>query len=468
MLVVQPLYGEEDTQSKGIKVVKSLFDHRRQDVREAAAREAAEQAAREEQKQPSFTGGSNKLVVENQLRLVETLLQTRMMTGSKFNAGNTAEQAIRAVCDRAEEAEEPISITWSDEAGDDEAVRLVDDIDLSGCNMAEALHRICASANCQYIVRNGQVVLERVGRTPRSMSLVYYKEVVDKCFETTSVFPREDGRRIVGRHSKHDKGETLDIIRKKRWGVTLNRKVAGEYSRKKEVLKLTAMPYTLLVCIQDLDTLYYQWLGGSYAKRIKAENLKSKRFRMEQKLAAALAVPIELPRSATVEDVVKYFTLVCRYSKLKTNIRFSAERGDLTGSLLKPLKIETCSILDALFCACDTMQGSYSFRHPRITFVPGELETRKYTTRFSMNALLKEEEGKKHVQKAGRTPQPQVAHEVSDSTVISTLRMLGIQLPLNSRIVYEASTNMLQVEADPRSIYRLNRHVEFVEPLENP
>lgn len=463
MQLLQPLCGEEDTLSKGIRVVKSLFDHRRQDVREAAAREAAEREAREEEKLPSFTGKKYNADTENLLKLLENMLKTRIGAEGNFKAGTSVNRVIKAICDRAKEVETPVDVSWEEESEDNARIRLRDDVQLSGCNLAEALHRICAAADCEYVVREGQIVLKYVADAPTTMSLLYYRFVVNGCF----IMQRADGTRVayLDREAMSD---SIATIKSKRWGAQLNRKISGKYNEYRCILTLKSLPYTLLRCKRDLDTLYTQWLGTGEAEMNVADHTRDRRWRMEQKLESALAVPVEFPRATTVKDVVKYFTLVCRYAKLKANVKFKAEREDLETPLPRPLKIGTCTILEALFCACDSMKGSYKLRLPWITFTPGVLEPRKYAANSALIKQLWEAENKKYMGKNGRARQSSSAREVTDITTKATLRAFEIHLPFNGSASYDASDKTITVEADPRSIHRLNRYLKSAGAVDNP
>lgn len=462
MQVLQPLYGEEDTLSKGIRVVRSLFDHRRQDVREAAAREAAEREAREEEKLPSFTRETYDVDTEKQLKLLENMLTTRIGSEGNFKAGTTVNRVIKAIVDRAKEAGTPVDVSWEGESEDNAQIRLRDDVLLSGCNLAEALHRICAAADCEYVVREGQIVLKYVGDAPITMSLLYYKFVVNGCF----IMQRADGTRVA--HLDRDVwNDSIATIKAKRWGAQLNRRISGKYNEYRCILTLKSTPYTLLRCKRDLDTLYTQWLGSGEAEKNVADHTRDRRWRMEQKLESALAVPVEFPRTTTVKDVVKYFTLVCRYAKLKANVKFKAEREDLEMPLPRPLKIGTCTILEALFCACDSMKGSYKLRLPWITFTPEVLETRRYAVNSALQRQLREEENKNNGRN-GSSRQSSSVSEVTDIAAKTALRAFEIHLPFNGSASYDVSDKTITVEADPRSIHRLNRYLKLAGVVDNP
>lgn len=458
MLVVQPLYGQEDTLRKGIRVVKSLFDHRRQDVREAAAREA-----REEEKLPSFTEETYDVDAEKQLMLLENMLKIRMGTEGNFKAGTPVNLAIKAICARAKEADAPIKVSWEGESKGNEKISLLDDVQLSGCNLAESLHLICASADCEYVLREGQIILKHVADTPSTMSLLYYKFVVNGCF----IMQRADGTRIthVEREAKRD---SIATIKEKRWGAQMKRRISGKYNEYRCILTLKSLPYTLLRCKRDLDTLYAQWLGSGEAEMKVADHTRDRRWRMERKLESALAVPVEFPRATTVKDVVKYFTLVCRYAKLKANIRFKAEREDLEKPLSRPLKIGTCTILEALFCACDSMKGSYKLRLPWITFTPEVLETRRYAANSVLIEQFRAAENLKNMGTDARKHRFSSSREITDMTTKSTLRAFGIHLPHNGSAIYDSTDKTITVEADPRSIHCLNRYLKSAGAADAP
>ncbi len=470
MLPVQTLHGEEaadGSRGKGIRVVKSLFDHRRQDVREAAARERAEREAAEEAERPSFTGDALKVEAGKQRKVLETLLLVRMPSDCKFEAGAKVNVVIRAMAERAGENAEPIEITWEEDASENEKIALGVDVVLSGCNLAEALRRICAAADCQYILKGSRILLESIADKQETIIRSYHSEIVHKCFKGEYEYCYADGRRSR-KYVRRKKPEEVFVIKGKKSGQGLRHGIKGEYYNHKGLLTLTGAPHDLCLCKQELETLYAQWLGGSSARRYEAEDPKGKRFRMEQKLDSVPAVPIEFPRTATVGDVIRYFTTICRYARLKSNIRFAADRADLKSGLSKPLRIQNCTILEALFSACEAMQGAYTIRHPKVTFTPGVLESRSYPVHTEFIELLRKIQSPGRPESNATIRHPYAISDVTKQQLREALLSLGVPLPSNAEVSYDAEQYKLTVHANPRTIQQLNRLIYYTNVEENP
>lgn len=470
MLLNQSLRGEEaadDFSEKGIKVVKSLFNHRRQDVREAAERKTAEREAAEEARRPAFTGDALKVEAGKQSKVLETLLLVRMPMDYKFGAGVKVHQVVRAVVDRVGENAEPIEVKWAEDASGYEKIELKMDVVLSGCNMAEALRRICAASDCQYLLSGTQILLESIADKQETIIRPYYSEIVYKCFKGEYEYRDADGKRSR-KPSRLQNTETIYVIKRKKFGQRLRHEVKGECNVQKGLLTLTGTPHDLYQCKQDLETLYAQWLGSTNARQYHAEDPKGKRFRMEQKLDSVPAVPIEFPRTATVADVIKYFSTICRHARLKSNIRFAAERAELKLVLPRPLRIQNCTILEALFRACDAMQGAYTIRYPKVTFTPGVLESRSYPVHTDFIELVQKIQSAGSPESKAVPRTPYAMSRLTERELKVALRTIGVQLPPNGEVSYDAERYKLTVSANPRTIQQLNRLIHYTDVEENP
>ena len=189
---------------------------------------------------------------------------------------------------------------------------------------------------------------------------------------------------------------------------------------------------------------------------------------MEQKLDSVPAVPIEFPRTATVGDVIRYFTTICRYARLKSNIRFAADRADLKLGLSKPLRIQNCTILEALFSACEAMQGAYTIRHPKVTFTPGVLESRSYPVHTEFIELLRKIQSPGRPESNATFRHPYAISDVTKQQLREALLSLGVPLPSNAEVSYDAEQYKLTVHASPRTIQQLNRLIYDTNVEENP
>lgn len=464
LVVAVPALAQEADEPvrKGVKVVKSLFGHRRQDVREAAERQERERQMQQMEALPRYMKQQESVRPAEMIRILEKMLNIRMLPGSHYEAGTRMLTALRALRDRAAEQDAPFSIVWDegDRKWPDEElneVLLQDDIELSGCNLAEALQRICQSADCQYTLRGNQVVMKSVADSPQTLVIPCGVSEFEKCFNFKSELRTPEGKAI--RSSRIDLSgdrRRFYVITGKRYGQQLTRRIAGEYNQFRGTLTLTGMPDAILQCRRDLDELYHETLKSGRGRDSRLEDPNDKRYKLEYKLNSIPVFPIEFPAGVKMNDVVRYLSLLIRHSRAKLPVKFSAQNGSLTCKV--PLVIRDCSALEALMKAVDSFGKSYTIQGNRITLSETEGEYHTYAVRNTFIDLLKEQQRRGNIasRNGSRTQQSADADLIYD-----TLKIMGIELSDPLGASYREHDFSLRVRGSTQNHYLLNRHYSF-------
>ena len=175
--------------------------------------------------------------------------------------------------------------------------------------------------------------------------------------------------------------------------------------------------------------------------------------------------------------------LVAGKSRIKLLAKFAAERGQEDTLIREKIVIPHSTFLDAVFCVSEAIHGSYTVQGTKLTFVPRELERRRYEYRSDWSSLLS------RIQQAERTTPERSsgkgrfdnaaedAETANGKLLRKGLESIGLRLPDSGSMEYGTGTYdgriyrqgcSVEVEADPRSIFHLNRLYRYFKVIENP
>lgn len=472
---------------KAVKTVKSLMNHRRQDVRAAEMKkEQEEQRKREEAER------EKNVTLKDQFKLVEHLLAVRIDEMVKVPEGSTVKAALNVVRRHAEARNMPVRIVWADAdaAEDNDRLKLKGEVNLYGCMASEAIAKICEAANCVYMVRGKQVELEPYGKELQVEKIPCPQPVFENCFISQRVTYDANGRKQEARALPYQRNAGRSyryVIKEKRIGKILDFKIRGEYDPETGLLELRGTRLSLIQCRKEIDDMCHTWLRSFKAKEQGVQDTTTQRYRIDRKLNALPMVPIEFAERCTLKEVVEYLNLVASKSRIKLTGRFAAERGQEEVPLWDEMVIPHSTFLDAVFHVCDAIRGSYTVQGTKLTFIPKRLERRRYETRNPawstlVTSLRKEENPESRSNTSGRRffdTQDEDENSV-DKQFKRVLASIGIQVPDAGSVEYASSSSLVQnppgvrsgtilvVEADPRTHFHLNRLFRYIKVIENP
>lgn len=469
--------------TKAVRTVKSLMGHRRQDVREAEQKKEME----EKQKREAEENEKN-VTLKHQFKLVENLLEIRIDEMLKLPKGTTIASALDVVLRHAAEHKKPFRVEWAEgqNAEENNRLKLKGEVNLYGCMASEAIARICEAANCGFTVRGRHVELEYYGKNVRVEQIPCPQAVFSECFISNRVRYDANGKKHDARPLPYQRNTAVRYtyeIKEKRIGKLLDYKLSGEYDPETGLLELRGTRLGLLQCRKEIDDAYHLWVRSAKVKTQGVQDTTSQRYKVERKLNALPVVPIVFAERCTLNEVVQYLNLVAGKSRIKLLVKFAAERGQEDTLIREKIVIPHSTFLDAVFCVSEAIHGSYTVQGTKLTFVPRELERRSYECRRDWETLVVRERDEQKTQptrtpKKNRFEEEEEEEETPDEKKLRMkLEAIGLRLPESGSIDYSGTTSnyqmtwqgkIVEVEADPRSHFHLNRLFRYFKIIENP
>ena len=468
--------------SKAVKKVKSLMGHRRQDVREAEQKKEMEAQRKRDEEE----AGRN-VTLKQQFKLVEDLLEIRIDEMVRIPEDTSIKAALEVVQRHAEALKKPIHIVWAEgqDGEENNRLKLKGAVNLYGCMASEAIARICEAANCGFTVRGRRVELEYYGKEIRVEKIPCPQAVFMECFISNRVRYDANGRKHDARPLPYQRDTTdqyIYEIKEKRIGKILDYRLRGEYDPGTGLLELRGTRLGLMQCRKEIDDMYHVWLRRAKVKAQGVQDTGSHRYKVERKLNALPVVPIEFVERCSLKEMVQYLNLLANKSRVRLGVKFDVERGQEDMLPREKLVIPHSTFLDAVFRVSSAIHGSYKVQGTRLTFVPRELERRRYECRKDWETMVVRERNEQKIQPT-RTPKKNRFEEEDEEETPEEekLRMklaaIGLQLPESGSIEY-AHTNstvqpawqrrIVEVEADPRSHYHLSRLFRYFKIIGNP
>lgn len=468
------------TIKQAVKSVKSLMEHRRQDVREA---EEEKQLAEEEERQKKER--AQEVTLEEQFKLVENLLKIRIQEMVKAPRGTSVKAALDVVRRHAARHKTPVKIVWAEgeNAEENNRLKLKTEVNLYGCMASEAIARICDAANCGFMVRGRQVELTYYGKDLREEKIPCPHAVFEECFFNQRVAYDAKGKKLDARLLSSQKNAGVRYryeIKAPRIVNLLDFKLQGEYNPESGILGLKGTRMSLIQCRKEVDDVYHIWLRSARVKIHGVQDTNTHRYRVNRKLNAHPVVPIEFAERCSLKEIVRYLNLVAGKSRIKLVAAFAVGREHEDSMLREDLVIPHSTFLEAVFCVCDAIRGTYTVQGNKVTFLPRELDSVRYETRNEWPKLVanwksgKEDESRS----AGRRFLDKM--DGTDDDLKKVLKSVGIQIPDDGSAEESQETlparegqskqtrNVLTVKAGPRAHFHLERLFKYIKIIENP
>lgn len=452
-------YAEEEQEAElplkaGVKTVKSLLNHRRQDVREEEERKLnvqKEEAAKETRERTATP--------QDQIKFVEQLLKIRIGEAENLPAGTPVGEALAVVESYASRAGAPLDVEWVESA--DGEINLQCDVNLYGCTVPEALAQICQATNCYYMVRRLHIGLMYLGKGMLKEKIACPSAVFYECFRSRRAYYTEEYKKIPARSNRgKEQGILMDEVQRLIRPRGSIGKIAGVYDADKSVLLLEASPYTMFKCKTVINDAYHRWLKSSKSRSAGAQDAGSRRYKLERKLNELSVVPIEFVKHTSLQDVVRYLNVLVRHGKHHLNVTFRVLKEHEDTTLGENLMIPDVSLLEAVFCVTEAYHGSYTVQGSRMCIAPNVLEKRTYTPTTVLLDYV-------HYVETGKKGRAQTNTEPSSTAVKKALNNCGACIPANGSSIL-TSDNILKITSTPRTFFIMDRLLRLVRMAENP
>lgn len=357
--------GEERAPVKKLRVVKSLMEHRRRDVREQEAEQKAAEAARLEAERPLTDAELNA----RHLELLPALLKVRMNV-QKVEPHTSLTTILELLKSRLQEQGHMVDIAWAPAESATEVPLTRERKTLSGLSCVEVLEWLCIETDSEYAVRKGRVELFPHRMEELSMERAFPYQALHKHFSIGS-----------------SEGNSYErIIRPNRRTPIYGVKVEITSNWRNDWLRMRGTARDLARVNRYLDEVYHKWIRTSEAKRLGALDPKSKEGKLDAALSSVPLVPVEFPAPMTYDDVEKYIEIHVRAYNMKPSFRIefvSLKRNRRTAKAELPA-FEGYSLQDALARFYDALDSHYVFRGNSLVPIVGRMKHENYHVTSSL------------------------------------------------------------------------------------
>ena len=403
--------GEERAPVKKLKVVKSLMEHRRRDVREQEAEQKAAEAARLEAERPLTDAELNA----RHLELLAALLKVRMNV-QKVEPHTSLTTILELLKSRLQEQGHMVDIAWVPAESATEVPLTRERKTLSGLTCVEVLEWLCIETDSEYAVRKGRVELFPHRMEEQTSERAFPYRALPKYFSVGKSVGNSDERLIrIDRHSP-----------------VFGAKVEITVNLRNDWMRLRGTARDLARVNRYLDEVYHKWIRTSEAKRLGALDPKSKEGKLDAALSSVPLVPVEFPAPMTYDDVEKYIEIHVRAYNMKPLFRIdfvSLKRNSRTAKAELPA-FEGYSLQDALARFYDALNSHYVFRGNSLVPIVGRMKHENYHVSSSLVSEI----------------------EDMGSTNPEAIRLLleakGMNFPEKAQLHYLPASQNLSVETD--------------------